>query len=212
MRSGGLVAAVTLIGVIGYANACSRSSSSGNATAVNSSRADTNLATGFIPIGWVLSREGLGPIQFCTPLDSVASVFPSVQDTTFRSEGDRGRWPAKVVHLPDSETIVFESAWNDTLRLSTIRATSRSVKTKKGYGPGTTFGTLIAAGESLLVEVPEGVLVLTLEPDQVALRVDKEAEDAFYQHDGSPQVAMINPAARIIAIAAGHGCANTSSN
>ncbi len=190
--------------------ACSGSPSPASDTAVASVAATASASPGASkPVGWVLTRDGLGPIPFCVRLDSVARAFPSAVDTTFTAEDDESRWPAKIVHLPDSGVIEFETSWADTVRLSTIRATTRSVTTKHGYGPGTTLGTLIAAGESLSVELPEGVLAIGLEPDEIAFGVDSASEQQFYrQYAHPPRIEMINPAARIVVIAAGHSCRN----
>jgi len=161
---------------------------------------------------FVLTKDGLGPVRFCALLDTVNAVFKSVRDTTFVCEDGQCSWPGKIVHIsgsPDSGSIIFEASWADRVRLSGVRVTTALVRTRKGYGPGTMLRALIAAGESLSIELPEGALVVDLSPDDIALGVDSASQRDFHQRyafQGAPTLSMINPQARIVDMATGHTC------
>lgn len=131
---------------------------------------------------WTLTRQGLGAIRLCAPLDTVAAVHRDVRDTLFEYGEDT--WPGKVVRFDDGRAI-FAASTVDRGSVWTISVSSPSVQTPKGYHPGQALSALVQAGESLTVAEPEGQLVLHVQSEDVYVFLDSLSEARYFARSNS---------------------------
>ncbi len=89
------------------------------------------------------------------------------------------RW---CCHLPGSTRITFESSWVDSAHVWRISTNSPAYHTPRGYAVGTLISALVAKGEKLQFEYPEGFLVITA-GDSVPFLVDDASAIAFFRRD-----------------------------
>ena len=149
----------------------------------------------------------LGPIDACDALSKVNGAFPgrTIRDTVYREAGSH--WPAKVVLLKDG-VLVFSSSWTDTARVWNMNTTSPSVRTRRGFHVGMRLGDIMAL-DSLEVELPEGVVVVSLKREGVGVLIDQSGQKRFYEtfnFKGTPSAAMLPASAVITELVTGGGC------
>ena len=133
-----------------------------------------------------ITATSLGGIAICSPLGAVDRTFVRVSDTVMIGEDGETKWPAKLARLSPAEWVLFESSWVDTARIWRASTNSPRYSTVRGYRVSSTVGALRALGDSLSVDLPEGVLVVTDVRDEVAFTVDDSATAAFRAHYAPP--------------------------
>ena len=144
----------------------------------------------------VISPRGIGPLQLCEKLSRVTAFFPQARDTLMSGEGD-SQWASKIAHLPGSTRITFESSWVDSAHVWRISTNSPAYHTPRGYAVGTLVSALVAKGEKLQFEYPEGFLVITA-GDSVPFLVDDASAIAFFRRDYErAPLQALDPNARI---------------
>ena len=144
----------------------------------------------------VISPRGIGPLQLCEKLSRVTTFFPQARDTLMSGEGD-SQWASKIAHLPGSTRITFESSWVDSAHVWRISTNSPAYHTPRGYAVGTLVSALVAKGEKLQFEYPEGFLVITA-GDSVPFLVDDASAIAFFRRDYQrAPLQALDPNARI---------------
>jgi hypothetical protein len=149
----------------------------------------------------------IGSVRVCDSLARVGDAFPgrAVKDTLYSSEGSQ--WPAKRIVLKDG-VIDFSSSWADTARVWNMSTTSPSVRSARGFHVGMRLGN-VAALDSLEVELPEGMVVVSLKKEGIGALIDDGAQRRFYANydfKGLPTAATLSPDAVITALLTGGGC------
>lgn len=165
--------------------------------------------------GLTISSAGLAGIPLCAPLSSVARRFPDARDTLIAGEG--ASWRGRIVRRPEGSRLLFESSWADTLHVWRSSTDSRDVRGPAGLRVGAELAPLLAAGEPVEVQEPEGVLLLEFTRHGVAVVVDDSGAAAFFRRQeaalggrGSatiePQLAWVPASARVRMLAVAGGC------
>lgn len=155
----------------------------------------------------VMSHNGLGPLRLCASFRAVDSAF-SGKDTVFESEEER--WRGKVARYGGG-TLTFESSWVDSTRVWRITASSPDVLTERGYHVGMTVRDLLAAKESLTVEMPEGIVFLLLESEGIGLALDTASQAQFVRRvdpGSASRIQIMSPDARIIEMTTSADCSS----
>jgi hypothetical protein len=140
--------------------------------------------------GWLLSRDGLGPVRFCAPLDTINVIFDDVRDTVFAYGDDS--WPGKLV---PSRRLSFVASWADPTRIWTIAAETPDVQSATGVKVGDEIAGLLERGEQLVAMEHEGQLVLQL-ASGVSLLVDSASEDAYFSRPATDVVPSLDAVPR----------------
>jgi hypothetical protein len=154
-----------------------------------------------------LSPLGIDGVLLCAWLRDVDSVFQVVRDSS--SEADGVTWPIKIAELDDSGVVEVQSSWTDPGRVWGISTTSRLVRTQLGMRVGMTLRELRESSESLVVELPEGALVVVSLPDSMAFSFDSAAQRRFYERydfRSTPLITLIPDSARIVRMGTGRSC------
>ena len=110
------------------------------------------------PAVLVMDSLGVGPFRLCTSLDSLRAAYGPMRDTVYVGEDGEASWPVKALRLAESGELTFEGNLDDSSRVSTIRTTSAFVVTPAGNRVGDSVTHLVAKSDSLLVELPEGMV------------------------------------------------------
>ena len=177
-----------------------RASGAHDTSSVDSSTLGLQLITG----------TSLAGVNLCDPLTRVDSVFPAARDTVVTSEGEG--WPSRIVALSPDAYMLFESSWADTLHVWRISTNSTRFQSRGGLRVGQTIDRLIANGDSLEFEYPEGGLALNVPRDSVGFLVDDRSTAEFsrrFDYHSNPRT-VLSPRARITSLVIVADCRRSS--
>jgi hypothetical protein len=155
-----------------------------------------------------ITGTAMAGVAVCAPLTRVKSVFTAVRDTVMHGESDEVGWPSRIVVLAPGEELLFETSWVDTVHIWRISTTSPHGHTRSGLHVGSTISEVLATGDSLSFEYPEGILAITLARDSVGFEVDDSAATRFwhkFNYTGDP-LQVLDHDARIKALGIGADC------
>ncbi|MCY3019792.1 MAG: hypothetical protein NTW87_12280 [Planctomycetota bacterium] len=156
----------------------------------------------------LITRRSLAGVALCTSFDRIDSLFPSARDTVVESEGQS--WPGKLVPVRRDEWILFEGSGPDTNQVWRMSTNSPLVHTRKGLHPGSTIGDVLATGDLLSVEYPEGYLIVELVDENIGIMVDDSSAVRFWQRyhyeEGVDPLAVLERSARIAWLIASGSC------
>lgn len=157
---------------------------------------------------FAITGASVAGVQLCSALAEVQKAFPSARDTTLYGEGVGPGWPSKIAQLSTNEELIFESSWVDTVHVWRISTNSPHGHTRSGVHVGSTVAVVLATGDSLSFEYPEGILAITATPDSVGFEVDDSAAARFWRHfdyHGDP-LHVLDRMATIKTISVGADC------